>query len=304
MLKRPILITGIHNSGSTWLGRMIALSKEVGYIHEPFNINNKFNPCLGRLKYWYTYINENNEKDFYECIKKNLKYKKNIIRPLVSIGNISDLKYYFRYEGELMFSKISNRRPLFKDPIALFSVDWLERKFNFIPIILIRHPAAFIASIKKRNWKHPFSHFVMQDELINGSLIKYKYDIMEFARNEYSIVEQGILLWNIIYSQVLEYQNKHHEWSFIKYENLANNPIEELSEIYNYLELDYTNEIQEKIKIYTGLSQNKTLLYKKMIRNSSSNIFYWKNYLSEEEIDEIFSGVKEISSNFYSDEEW
>jgi len=144
----------------------------------------------------------------------------------------------------------------------------------------------------------------MQDELINGSLIKYKYDIMEFARNEYSIVQQGILLWNIIYSQVLEYQNKHHEWSFIKYENLANNPIEELSEIYNYLELDYTNEIQEKIKIYTRLSQNKTLLYKKMIRNSSSNIFYWKNYLSEEEIDEIFSGVKEISSNFYSDEEW
>ena len=36
---RPILVTGSHRSGSTWLGQMIGASDAVGYIHEPFNID-------------------------------------------------------------------------------------------------------------------------------------------------------------------------------------------------------------------------------------------------------------------------
>src|SRR5690242_1511734 len=34
---RPILVTGAHRSGSTWVGKMLALAPGIGYIHEPFN---------------------------------------------------------------------------------------------------------------------------------------------------------------------------------------------------------------------------------------------------------------------------
>ena len=35
--RRPILVTGSHRSGTTWVGKTIALSPSVTYIGEPFN---------------------------------------------------------------------------------------------------------------------------------------------------------------------------------------------------------------------------------------------------------------------------
>ena len=34
---RPILVTGAHRSGTTWVGKMLALAPGVGYVHEPFS---------------------------------------------------------------------------------------------------------------------------------------------------------------------------------------------------------------------------------------------------------------------------
>lgn len=39
MRKLPILITGAHRSGTTWLGKIVSLSNGVRYIHEPFNVH-------------------------------------------------------------------------------------------------------------------------------------------------------------------------------------------------------------------------------------------------------------------------
>ena len=35
--NRPILVTGTHRSGSTFVGRMIAAHPKVVYVSEPFN---------------------------------------------------------------------------------------------------------------------------------------------------------------------------------------------------------------------------------------------------------------------------
>ena len=36
-VQRPILVTGAHRSGTTWVGSMLALSPRIGLIHEPFS---------------------------------------------------------------------------------------------------------------------------------------------------------------------------------------------------------------------------------------------------------------------------
>jgi LPS sulfotransferase NodH len=33
--QRPILVTGAHRSGTTWVGKMLALAAGTGYAHEP-----------------------------------------------------------------------------------------------------------------------------------------------------------------------------------------------------------------------------------------------------------------------------
>lgn len=39
-MRSPILVTGSHRSGTTWLGQMLSLSNEAFVVHEPFNPSN------------------------------------------------------------------------------------------------------------------------------------------------------------------------------------------------------------------------------------------------------------------------
>lgn len=48
-----ILITGSHRSGSTWIGRMLALSPKVGYIPEPFGLHHRPGLLASPFQWWF-----------------------------------------------------------------------------------------------------------------------------------------------------------------------------------------------------------------------------------------------------------
>ncbi len=70
-------------------------------------------------------------------------------------------------------SRAAGRRgatPLVKDPIALFSAEWLAATFDMRVLVMIRHPAAFAASIRRRGWRHRFADFLEQPLLMRDLL--------------------------------------------------------------------------------------------------------------------------------------
>jgi hypothetical protein len=76
-MKKPILVTGSHRSGTTWVGRMISLDIDVGYIHEPFNISLPPGYNKLELNYWFTYINSNYPNQYcleHVLFSQNLQY--------------------------------------------------------------------------------------------------------------------------------------------------------------------------------------------------------------------------------------
>ena len=73
--NRPILLTGSHRSGTTWVGKIISASNSVGYIMEPFNISHPRSGLVGvKFDYWFQYINHENGSLYYEPIKKMLGF--------------------------------------------------------------------------------------------------------------------------------------------------------------------------------------------------------------------------------------
>ena len=52
-VKRPILVTGAHRSGSTWTGKMLALAENAYYLHEPFNVGLRPD---SPFEDWFTYL--------------------------------------------------------------------------------------------------------------------------------------------------------------------------------------------------------------------------------------------------------
>jgi hypothetical protein len=138
--NQPILITGSHRSGSTWVGQMLSLAHSVKYISEPFN------PGYGLkiFQTWFVYINQKNEEKYFSEIKRTLNFK----------GNYRLTLPAFKYWSNvfLPFAK----RPLIKDPIACFSSAWLAKNFDLAVVVLFRHPAAFYQSLKRLNWHFDF----------------------------------------------------------------------------------------------------------------------------------------------------
>src|SRR5258707_7647151 len=75
---RPILVSGSHRSGTTWVGKMIAASPAVGYIHEPFNPLHRPGICTAKFPQWFFYVSEENEAPFYEPLKRTLAFRFNV----------------------------------------------------------------------------------------------------------------------------------------------------------------------------------------------------------------------------------
>lgn len=137
-MKKPILVTGSHRSGTTWVGKMISLSRQVGYISGPFNIGLAPGYNMLNLDYWFNYINCNNDNE--EKLKNELNnilsFNYQFFQEMHRLNNFRDFLRTCRELSRSLIKKIYNRRPLMKDPIAIMSVEWLYKTKLLIWILL------------------------------------------------------------------------------------------------------------------------------------------------------------------------
>ena len=173
------------------------------------------------------------------------------------------------------------------------------------PIILIRHPAAFVSSLIKADWRFPFQDFLKQPSLMSRLDI-FRKDIELAASNrEMPILEQGILLWNVIHLIIYEYQQVHPEWFFVKHESLSENPLKGFKNIFEYLDLPYTEAVKRGISISTQHGNKVDAAKPNDTRiNSLANIFSCKRRLTDVQIDRIREGTSVVCTNFYSNKDW
>ncbi len=303
--KRPILVTGPHRSGSTWVGKMIASSPDVEYIHEPFNIDPRSGICGGQFDNWFAYVCETNSSAYYDYLRQCFNFKYPLASKIAKNRDPKSMMGALRDYGNFTFKRMLHKRPLVKDPIAVFSTEWLAQTFNMDVIILIRHPAAFAGSIKQANWSHPFHHFLNQPMLMRDHLSEFAAEIEAFSVREQDIVDQAILLWNIIHSTIRRYKKDHKEWYFVRHEDISRNPVEEFRALFQKVNLAYSRAVQNKIvKFSQSRNSSKIDDLLSIERDSVANIWSWKNRLTTEEIDRVREGTKYISSSFYDEGHW
>jgi len=183
---KPILVTGSHRSGSTWVGQMLSLPYNIKYVSEPFN------PSYGlrKFKSWFVYINSNNENNYRSEINKLLKFRGNYRFNLPALRYWSNLVWPF------------NKRVVVKDPIACFSSQWLSDNFDMEVIVLFRHPVAFYTSLKRLDWHFDFDNFLNQSDLMADHLGLFS-DLIKKDNKSYA--EEAAILWLCIYHVLDKY---------------------------------------------------------------------------------------------------
>lgn len=292
-------MTGSHRSGSTWVGKMLALSPSVGFIMEPFNVHHRPGICGARFDKWFSYVCDANGDMYEKDIRACLTFRYRLAAELKSIRSLRDLARSTRDFAFFSRNRVLNSRALQKDPIAVFSADWLATRFDMDVVVLIRHPAAFAGSLKAANWNHPFEHFLQQPLLMEQHLSDYRKEIDIQAENQSDIIGQSILLWNLIHHMISGYKRDHADWHFVRHEDLSRDPVKEYRSLYAMLGLDFSRTIERKVLQYSVASKPAALK-----RDSKTNISTWKDRLTAVEIDRIREGTHKLAREFYTDESW
>ena len=305
-MKRPILVTGSHRSGTTWVGRMLCLSGEAGYLHEPFNPNRSPGWFPRPLPYWFMHICRENETAYRADVERILNFRYPFASSLVRSGP-KDIARQAPELGRGLVSRLRSRRALLKDPLALFSAEWLTDSFDAQVVVMIRHPAAFVGSIKRLNWGFDYErHWLGQPLLMEHLLVGHEAEYKGYV-GEVDLVGEGIVMWNSMYEVVRGYRERHPNWSFVRYEDLAEEPLDGYRALYDALGLTWSERVAREVGASASESNPKEVpLHKRRAirRDSKAAKATWLSRLTVQEIERVRMGTAAVAESFYGDEDW
>jgi hypothetical protein len=304
-MQRPILVTGAHRSGTTWVGTMLALSPRVGHIHEPFSPVTAPGISSAPFDRFFVYVTEENEGPYLEPLRRTMEFRYGVRRQLGAIRSPRELARSARDFGSFAASRARRSRPLLKDPIAVFSSEWLATRFDAQVIALIRHPAAFASSLKRLGWSHDFRGFLDQPLLLRDHLGPFEAEIRDFAERERDAIDQAILLWRLIYSTVATFRERHPGWTFVRHEDLSRAPVPGFEALFATLGVELDDGIRERIAAHSAAGNPAELRRAHDVTlDSAANVASWKRRLEPAEVERIRAGVADVAPAFYPDEDW
>ncbi len=304
--NRPILVTGAHRSGTTWVGRMLCAGGEACYLHEPFNPTLRVAGWLScRFPFWFYHIPPGG--DLPPPCRAALDRMLRLVYParekLALVRSPGDFRLWLQQVVASVLCRRRGKRPLVKDPIALFSAEWLAQTYGMAVVVMIRHPAAFAASLKRYGWDFDFRHWWVQTSLMDTLLRDLAPEIQAQIRDTRPIVEQAALLWKGIYSVVLQYRTRHPDWIFLRHEDLTRDPLTAFRDLYGRLGLTWNRQAARIIRAHARPGKRAQDPFS-LQRDPAQTRNAWRTLLSEEELALVYERTREIARSFYPASSW
>lgn len=301
----PILVTGAHRSGTTWVGKMLTADPSTAYISEPLNVWHRPGVFRVPIKHWYQYICDENESEFLPAFNELLEFEYHLWKEIRSIRSLKDFLRMGRDFRTFYYGLEEGRRAVLKDPFAVFSAAWFARRLNSKVVISVRHPLAFASSLKRLNWSFDFQDLLDQPFLMRDHLEPYRAQMGSVQSKD--VIGQSALLWKMIYHTVHSTLGPNPDFIVVRHEDLSRDPVDGFRVLYASLGLDYTHHV-EKIILESSSSENPMELSRKKVHDvrldSRASMANWKKRLTEDEIKRVREMTGAVSELFYADTEW
>lgn len=301
----PLLVTGSHRSGTTFTGRLIAAPSSRGYIHEPFN------PVSGvrAVEHWFPYVwNGHPDEDFYADLYRDLidgrasferqsvweaNSPKQFVGRLV-FGSRKRLQYWLGQWNPAV------RAAIIKDPIACLSSEWLHRRFDVPVIVLIRHPAAVVASITRLNWRFDVEKWIREQPGLSDLL----RPVIDAQPPPYaSAIEEASVLWSCLYFVLHTFLERNPDMMSIKHETICRTPVASFRRMHQYAGYAFEASDAERVRAYTQGSDAPSD-HRTVRRDSERVLKKWKHELSGADVATIRRITTRVASAFYDDDAW
>jgi hypothetical protein len=205
------------------------------------------------------------------------------------------------------YARKNEARPLIKDPIALFSAEWLARTFEAQVVITARHPAAFVHSVRRAGWTYDFTSFVDQPVLMKTLLAPHADAIRSAAEEPGDLIDQAILLWNLTHSVIATYRDSHPDWIFVRNEDLATRPMDTYASVFSDLGFSFGDAERNVVRAFTNADpspdEDENDLYA-VRRDSQYEAWKWKHELDEQIIRRVKEKTRSVWPRFYDESDW
>ncbi len=310
---RSVLVTGGNRTGTSWTGKMLGLSGETFLVWEPFNHQNP----IPRM-----FPSNPLERHFHRLLPGQKKPMGRFMRSMVILGLVRSCRRDgrlggvwldpFRITAALWRYMTGRIIPLFKDPIALMSAEWVQREFDSAVVVMIRHPAAYVNSIRRLGWRTPLEDFLLQDSLMSDLPEDLQRQIRiragerpEPMEGEFDL-QDAALCWKVFHTVIADYREHHPDWIFVRHEDLCSDYMNSFRNLYGRVGLSWNDGVAEMIEAHCGSSNP-------VIQGESIHVFRqdseslagaWKNSMSPNDIQRIKDITSPVWEYFYDDDSW
>ncbi|MGH3134044.1 MAG: sulfotransferase [Gaiellaceae bacterium] len=304
----PILVTGIPRSGTTWVGRMLHASGETAYVAEPLNIWRSPRPLRSQTRGWpgYPYVTAESEDMYLAVLADIVGLRMNVLRELRAARSREDLSGVVSTWAAFLIGRARRRRPLVKEPHALFLAPWLVERLGGHAVITVRHPAAVVSSWKRIGWPVDFGQLLNQPLLVRDWLGSYKTDMTALQSSD-DLIAQVSLLWTMMYDYVARARGASDALHVVRHEDLSLSPVATFRELYAALGLGFTSRVEKVVRRTSSPRNPKELAIDEpyAVRlDSRANLENWKQRLTPDEVRRIRDITAHVARHYYSEESW
>lgn len=302
----PILVTGAHRSGTTWVGRMLAASGTHAYVSEPLNRWRRPGVMRAAVTHWYTCITTENEGEYLPAFRDTLALRYGLGRELLSLRSPKDAGRMLRDATIFARGRLSGQPALLKDPFASFSTEWFADRLGCKMVLVARHPAAFASSLKRLNWSFDFDDLLAQPLLMRAWLEPHRAALTAAKESKDILVRAGAL-WNAIYDVFHQLRQRRPDFIVVRHEDLSRNPVAGYLALYQQLGLPFTARAEARI-LKASSAENPGEVSRENIYNvnldSQANLKNWQKRITADETAALRAQTAAVAAHFYTDADW
>ncbi len=303
--RSPLLVTGAHRTGTTWVGRMLTASGEAAYISEPLNVHHRPGVCRAPVRHWYTYLCAETEAEYLPALRETLAFRYHLLLELRALRTPRDLARMGRDALTFLRGRLFGLRPLLKDPFAVFSIPWFVERLGCRVVVTVRHPAAFASSLKRLNWPFDMRDLLAQPALMRDHLEPFRCEMETTDPND--VIGQSALLWRMIYRAVDTFRRNAPDLRVVRHEDLAREPLAGFRALYEHLGLTFNARARRVIEAATRATNPAEAPPESAYAvrlNSRAVVEAWRRRLSAGEITRLRRLTEDVASLYYSESDW
>ena len=199
------------------------------------------------------------------------------------------------------------RRPLVKEPHAVFSVDWFARRLQSDVVVTVRHPAAVVASWKRLGWSFDFGNVLEQPALMRETLAPFEQEMRDALDPSFDAVDRISLLWRIVYVIVDEMRERHPGVHLVRQEDLSQSPAAGFRELYRKVGLCFGDAAEAAVSSSSRAGNPEETSVERphaTTLDSAANLRNWRRRLTEEEIARIRAVTRDAAARYYTADDW